>query len=94
MTKLSIVQIAGQFCGTHSEGEKVFLTLAPLLRRNEHVDLDFAEVELASSSFFNELFGRVTEEFGETAVNRYLTYSSLKPRHVFVLERTRDATPA
>lgn len=94
MTRLSIVQIAGQYCGTHFEGEKIFFVLVPLLRRNEHIELDFAQVELASSSFFNELFGRITEEFGEVALNKQLSYTSLKPRHRFVLERTRDAAPA
>lgn len=94
MTRLSIVQIAGQYCGTHLEGEKIFFALVPLLKSNEHVELDFAQVELASSSFFNEIFGRITEEFGETALNKQLSFTSLKPRHVFVLERTRDAATA
>jgi hypothetical protein len=94
MIRLSIVEIAGPYCGTHSEGEQVFRAIAPLLRRQEHVELDFDQVELASSSFFNELFGSITEVFGEDFVEEYLSYASLKPRHKFVLDRTCHITSA
>ena len=94
MSRLSIVNIAGQYCGTHSEGEKIYRELAPLLRGHEKVTLDFDQVELTSSSFFNELFGRIIEELGESYIDDYLSYVSLKPRHRFVLDRTRQATPA
>jgi len=94
MTRLSIVEIAGQYCGTHSEGEKIYRALAPLLGGHEKVELDFDQVELTSSSFFNELFGRIIEEFGENYIDDYLSYVSLKPRHKFVLDRTRHAAPA
>jgi len=94
MTRLSVVQIAGPYCGTHSEGEKLYAALAPLLKRREKIALDFDQIEIASSSFFNELFGRITEEFGEDLIEGYISYISLKPRHQFVLDHTRYPAPA
>lgn len=94
MTKLSVVQIAGPYCGTHAEGKKVYTAIEASLRKHEHVELDFDQIELASSSFFNELFGRIIDEFGEEFLTSHLSYISLKPRHTFVLERTRHSNPA
>ena len=65
MTRLSIVEIAGPYCGTQTEGEKLYRVIVPHLRANEKVVLDFDNVEIASSSFFNEVFGLITEDFGE-----------------------------
>lgn len=93
MTKLSVVQIAGPYCGTHAEGEKVYMAIEVMLRKHERIELDFDKIELASSSFFNELFGRIIDEFGEEFLASHLSYTSLKPRHTFVLERTRHINP-
>lgn len=94
MTKLSIVEIAGPYCGTHIEGEKVYRAIVPCLRVDEKVVLDFANVEIASSSFFNEVFALVAEDFGEKALESHISYASVKPRLQFVLERSQRATPA
>lgn len=94
MPRLSIVQIAGPYCGTHIEGEKLYHAVAPYLRADEQVILDFDNVELTSSSFFNELFNNVIEDFGERIVGSHISFDLLKPRHQFVLERTRPTSPA
>ena len=94
MTRLSVAKIAGPYCGTHSEGEKLYAAVAPFLKRGEKIALDFDQVEIASSSFFNELFGSIIEEFGEELIEEYISYVSLKPRHQFVLDRTRYPAPA
>lgn len=94
MTRLSIIEIAGAYCGTHVEGEKVYSAIAPYLRGNEKVILDFDNVEMASSSFFNEVFNLVVEDFGEKILESNIFYDSVKPRLQFVLERSQRATPA
>jgi len=94
MTRLPLVQIVGPYCGTHLEGEQLFRSIAPLLQKNEKVLLDFENVEMASSSFFNALFGLISENFGDAMLEPHITYTSLRPRHQFVLERSRPVTPA
>lgn len=93
MTRLSILEIVGPYCGTHSDGDKVFSAILPFLRKGEKVSLDFDHIELTSSSFFNALFWRISEEFNDDFIDRNLSYVSLKPRHQFVLDRTRSSTP-
>lgn len=94
MTRLSLAQIAGAYCGTHSEGDKVYRALEPFLLKNEKVVLDFTNVELASSSFFNELFCQIAEDFGEAVLASHIAFDSMKPRHHFVLERVRPNVSA
>lgn len=93
MTKLSVSSITGPYCATYKQGEQLFSQVAQHLRVGEHVQLDFADVEFASSSFFNELFGAITETFGEEKLRQSLSFVSLRSRHRFVLDRTRCATP-
>jgi hypothetical protein len=94
MTKLSVAEIATPYCATYKQAELLYDQVSTYLRAGERVELDFENVELASSSFFNELFGRIIEEFGHDFVARHLNYLALKPRHRFVLERTDHFTPA
>jgi len=94
MTKLSVYSIAGPYCGTYKQGEQLFLQVAQYLQAGEDVQLDFSDVEFTSSSFFNELFGAIAENFGAESLDQRLSFVSLKPRHRFVLDRTRHATPA
>lgn len=94
MTRLSVLKLAGPYCATYEQGEQLFLEIADYLRSGELVELDFEGVDLASSSFFNELFGRIFEEFGNELLESHLSYLRLKPRHKFVLDRTRHISHA
>jgi len=94
MTRLSIFKIAGPYCATYKQGEQLFYQIARHFKAGEKVELDFENVELASSSFFNELFGRISEEFGDEFRESHLLYFGLKPRHKFVLERTQHISHA
>ncbi|MBK8274960.1 MAG: STAS-like domain-containing protein [Nitrospira sp.] len=93
MTKLSVSAITGPYCATYTQGEQLFAQVAQHLRAGAHVQLDFADVEFTSSSFFNEFFGSILEKFGEETLSQCLSFVSLRPRHRFVLDRTRYATP-
>lgn len=89
MTKQSVVHITGPHCGTHAEGEQLYLAINILLKNHEHVELDFNHIEVASSSFFNELFRRIIYQYGEDFLARHISYTALTPRHTFVLHRTQ-----
>jgi hypothetical protein len=94
MTRLSVAALASPYCATYKQADQLFNHIAVHLRGGEAVELDFEKVELASSSFFNELLGRITDAFGQEVTEKRLSYFALKPRHKFVLERTRHITPA
>jgi hypothetical protein len=94
MTRLFVAPIASPYCATYKEADELFNQIAVHLRAGETIELDFENVELASSSFFNELFGRITEVFGQAVAENQISYFGLKPRHKFVLERIRHIAPA
>jgi hypothetical protein len=94
MTRLSVAPIASPYCATYREADELFNHIAVYLRVGEPIELDFENVEIASSSFFNELFGRITEVFGQDVAETQISYFGLKPRHRFVLERIRHIAPA
>lgn len=94
MIKLSVVEIAGPYCATYKEGAQLFLNISPLFKASIEVQLDFSDVELTSSSFFNELFGSITESFGEEFLDQHLSFISLKPRHKYVLDKARRVNAA
>lgn len=88
MSSLKIREVVGVQCGTENEGTRLFNIIAPKLRANENVVLDFEGVVLASSSFFNSSIGRSYREIGEDIVRSRLSYEKLIPRLRFVMERT------
>ena len=93
MTKLSVFAITGPYCATYKQGEQLFFQVVQHLQAGESVQLDFSDVEFASSSFFNELFQSIIEKFGDNALDQHLSFASLRPRHRFILDRTRYSTP-
>jgi len=89
MPSQSVVQITGPYCGTHVEGAQLYRAIEPLLKNHAHVVLNFADITVTSSSFFNGLFRPITETYGRQCLVDHLSYTELTPRHRFVLERTQ-----
>ncbi|WP_456470578.1 STAS-like domain-containing protein [Caminibacter sp.] len=50
--------------GSRHNGEKVRNIIKPLLDRGEKVILDFSDIELATQSFLDEIFGIFVRAFG------------------------------
>lgn len=94
MIRFLVFKITGPFCGTSKEGDLLYQAILPALSNNEEIELDFEDVEIASSSFFNSVIVRIVEEFGEQFVESHVKYRSLKPRHSFVLGRSLKAMHA
>lgn len=88
MTKILVQNVAGSQCGTDAEGTLLKEQLLPLLKSGEDVELDFSGVELASSTFFNASIGQAFEQLGEKHVRHHVSFSNLKRRVQFVLDRT------
>lgn len=88
MTKILIKTVAGAQCGTEFEGTRLRDQLLPLLSSGETVELDFEGVGLASSTFFNASIGHAYNQFGAGFLRDHVTYSNVKSRVQFVLDRT------
>lgn len=88
MSSVRVRDVIGIQCGTDIEGTRLYSIIAPKLKTNENIVLDFDGVMLASSSFFNSSIGRSYREIGESIVRSQISYENLLPRLQFVLERT------
>jgi len=91
MDKVLIKNIVGPYCGTYDDGAKVYRFIYSLLKEGKQLDLDFTGIEVTSSSFFNAAIGNLLQEFGDKDSRLPITFSNLKPRDQFILERTLDA---
>lgn len=89
MPTQSVIQITGPHCGTHLEGDALYRAIARFLNNHDHVTLDFADITVATSSFFNGLFRPITLSHGAQCLTDLLSYTGLMPRHRFVLDRTQ-----
>ena len=92
--RLGVTELLAPTVQPYREGEQLFHKVSPYFKTGEQVQLDFSDVELASSSFFSELLGSIVENFGEEFLDKHLSFTSLKPRHKYVLDLTRNITPA
>lgn len=57
--KYHICKIVGQNCITLQDGQKVYDAIYPELKAGHPVELDFAEVEIFASPFFNFAIGHL-----------------------------------
>jgi len=94
MPRLLVAQVLGPYCGTAEDGQYLYDAVQEFTKKGEHIELDFKGVELASSSFFGALIGRLTEEHGPNAFRSLIDYRSLEPRLEFVLNHTLTAIHA
>jgi STAS-like domain of unknown function (DUF4325) len=94
MTRILVSQVLSPFCGTADDGERLYMWIHEIVMKDEKVELDFAGVEMASSSFFGALISLLTEGYGPTVFETHVTYRSLKPRLDYVLKRTITAIHA
>lgn len=70
---LKIVDLAGTpFCIALEDGEKVMNAIAEQLKLGNHIVLDFAEIELLTSSFLNAAIGDLYEDFTEEEIRDHL----------------------
>lgn len=94
MLKIIVAQVTGLYCGTSREGDALYEQISQPLREGQQVELDFTGVQLTSSTFFNVLYGRITQELGNPQTDGLIKMVGMMPRHQFVLSRIREPNPA
>lgn len=85
--KLTIFDLIGANCVTYSDGLKVYDLIHPELQRGQPVELDFSNVRVIVSLFFNAAIGRLLEDLPANQLNRLLTISNLPPGGLETLKR-------
>jgi hypothetical protein len=87
MFKLKIANLVGEHCVTSEDGQKVYDQIIPQLRSNKKVCLDFRDVSVFASPFFNFAIGQLLKDFCSDKLNELLTVANLTPDGTSVWKR-------
>ena len=89
MTKLIVKDIVGPYGMRYEDGAKVYNEIYPLLEASQQVELDFQEMRITTSSFFNGFILKLLKKF--TDLDHWISYVNLTGRDKFVLSYTLKA---
>jgi STAS-like domain of unknown function (DUF4325) len=70
--QLAVSQLIGNYGITLDDGERLYAALYPLLEQGDTISLDFQDVTIFASPFFNAGIGRLLESFSAEQLNCHL----------------------
>jgi hypothetical protein len=85
--KHDIHNLVGKNCMTREDGQTIYNLTHPELLAGHPVELDFAEVEIFASPFFNFAIGQLLRDIKPESLNRLLKVSNLNPVGMQILKR-------
>ena len=85
--KVDVLKVIGENCITLEDGQKIFDMIHPELSAGKNVELDFENVKIFASPFFNSAIGRLLKDLKPDDLNRLLKITRLNPTGVSVLKR-------
>ena len=77
--KILVKELIGSRCILKDDGQKIFSIISPLLTDDEQVTLDFTEVTLFASPFFNFSIGQLISIITEERLKSNLHIENLDP---------------
>jgi hypothetical protein len=84
---LKIVDVVGANCISLEDGERLFSVIHPALKAGQKVSLDFAQISVFASPFFNSSVGRLLADLAPDDLNERLEVLNLDPDGLLVLKR-------
>lgn len=87
--KISVSEIAGRNAVSSKDGDALYGKIISNIEI-EHVELDFADVEIFSTPFFNLAIGRLLERMSPESLNEKLEFINLSPLGFRTLRRVID----
>lgn len=82
-----VYALVGENAITVEDGQKVYEKIQPELRAGYAVDLDFLNVRVFASPFFNSAIGQLLKDIKPDELNRLLRVHNLNPVGTEVLKR-------
>jgi hypothetical protein len=92
--------VVGQNCITIDQGQIVYDAIHPELKAGRSIELDFDQVRIFASPFFNAAVGRLLQDIAAADLNRLLRVEHLSPagldvlRHVIENSKQYYSNPA
>lgn len=78
-TLIRVVDLCGPFCASPEDGKKIYDSVFDKLKNMETTTLDFSEVKITSTSFFNVALGELYRGFSPDFLNCRLKIINLPP---------------
>ncbi len=85
--KVDIHSLIGENCITLEDGQKIFDLIHPELLVGNAVELNFVNVTVFASPFFNAAIGHLLKDIKPDDLNRLLKITGLVPPGLMVLKR-------
>jgi len=85
--RVDIHGLIGENCITLEDGQKIFDLIHPELLTGNVVELNFENVTVFASPFFNSAIGRLLKDIKPDDLNRLLKITNLVPAGLTVLKR-------
>ncbi|MCA0754924.1 STAS-like domain-containing protein [Paenibacillus sp. N4] len=77
--KVSVNELVGELCITREDGRKLLDNILNDLKKGEVVELDFKDVNIFASPFFNAAVGPLVKEFTNEELERILHIVNINP---------------
>ncbi|MBE9102332.1 STAS-like domain-containing protein [Vacuolonema iberomarrocanum] len=85
-----IYDIAGEYATDADSGQRLYDLIHPQLRDGNTVGLDFSEVNVFASAFFNFAIGQLLKDISSDQLNKQLKITHLSPNGLTILKRVID----
>ncbi|MEL6353891.1 MAG: STAS-like domain-containing protein [Cyanobacteria bacterium J06627_28] len=77
--ELKIHEITGEYAISSDAGQRIYEQIQPALLDGGKVELDFSDVKVFVSAFFNLAIGQLLKDISGDDLNQLLTLSNLNP---------------
>jgi STAS-like domain of unknown function (DUF4325) len=85
--RYTVHEITGPYAISFDDGQQLFDLIHPQLIKEQVVELDFAEVKVFASAFFNIAIGQLLQDIPTETLNKYLVIMNLPSHGAVVLEQ-------
>jgi len=85
-----VYEITGKFATDSDSGQDLYEMIYPHLEKGEAVQLDFTNVAVFASAFFNYAIGQLLQHIKSEDLNRLLDFKEIPPTGLNVLKRVID----
>jgi hypothetical protein len=76
---IKVITLTGEHCISVDDGQKIFDLVHPLLEKGEDVTLDFTDIHVCASPFFNTAIGQLLKDIPIEELQGHLKFVNLSP---------------
>lgn|SRR5574337_842770 len=91
---IRVADLVGPICVSTDDGQRIYDTIAPLVRSGQRVTLSFAGVTMSIAAFLNVALGQLYSKFTDAYLHDHLLISALDAHDTVLLDRVVENATA